>query len=305
LLVGLTSGDDAAVFRLTAEIAVIHTVDFFTPIVDDPYSYGAIAAANAMSDVYAMGGEVLLALNVCGFPADMAPAVIIEILRGGAEKVAEAGGIVAGGHTLDDKEPKYGLAVVGVVHPDKLVTKAGARPGDALVLTKPLGVGLITTAFKGDAAEPAHMAGAVESMLALNRRAAELMQRVGVDATTDVTGFSLLGHSSEMAGQSGVRFRFRLQNIPLLEGAQRYAQEWLFPAGTKCNRDYFGCEVGFAAGISEEQQMLLFTPETSGGLLIALPGESLKALTDLFAAQGQPFWIVGEVEEGRGVEVEK
>ena len=195
LLVGLEISDDAAVYKINDEVAVIQTLDFFPPVVDDPYDYGAIAAANAMSDVYAMGGEVVLALNICGFPPDLPPDVVTEILRGGAEKVAEAGGIIAGGHTLDDKEPKYGLAVMGFVHPDCVAAKAGARPGDVLILTKPLGVGIITTALKGQVAEPGHVEAAVESMKKLNRRAARLMQSVGVNACTDVTGFALLGHA--------------------------------------------------------------------------------------------------------------
>lgn len=304
LLVGLGGSDDAAVYKLTSELAIIHTVDFFTPVVDDPYTYGAIAAANAMSDIYAMGGEVLMALNVCGFPPDMAPEIITEILRGGAQKVAESGGVLAGGHTVDDPEPKYGLAVAGVVHPDMVATKAGAKPGDALVLTKRLGVGIITTAFKGGVADPDHMVGATESMLALNRKAAQLMQRVGPNAATDITGFALLGHASEMANLSGVGMRFRVSQIPFLEGALRYADEWLFPGGSTRNRDYYGCGVEFAPAVPEEVQMLLFTPETSGGLLIAVAKEKLETLTELFAAEGQPCWVVGEAVEGTGLLVE-
>jgi selenide,water dikinase len=303
LLVGLTTADDAAVYRLTTELAIIHTVDFFTPVVDEPYWYGAIAAANAMSDVYAMGGEVVLALNVCAFPADMAPAIISEILRGGAEKVAEAGGVVAGGHTIDDKEPKYGLAVLGTIHPDRVLTKAGAWPGDALVLTKPLGVGVITTALKRGVAEAAHVQGAVASMATLNRRAARLVQQVGVHATTDITGFGFLGHASEMATLSRVGMRFHLEQLPFLEGAHRYAEEQCFPGGAGRNRDYYGCGVTFSPAIPEETQMLLFTPETSGGLLIAVPGERLETLLGLCATEGQPAWLIGEVVAGGGIEV--
>jgi selenide,water dikinase len=301
--VGLATADDAAVYRLSEELAIIHTVDFFTPVVDDPYWYGAIAAANAMSDVYAMGGEVVLALNICAFPADMAPAIISEILRGGAEKVAEAGGIVAGGHTIDDKEPKYGLAVLGTVHPDRVLTKAGARPGDALVLTKPLGVGVITTALKRGLAEAAHVQGAVESMATLNRRAARLVQQVGVHAATDITGFGFLGHASEMATLSRVGMRFHLEKLPFLEGAHRYAGEQCFPGGAGRNRDYYTCGVTFAPAIPETTQMLLFTPETSGGLLIAVPAERLEALLRLCAAAGQPVWRIGEVVAGAGIEI--
>ncbi|MFQ6059495.1 MAG: selenide, water dikinase SelD, partial [Anaerolineae bacterium] len=253
--------------------------------------------------VYAMGGEVLLALNIAAFPADFPPELVSEILRGGAEKVAEAGGVIAGGHTIDDKEPKYGLAVIGLVHPQRVVTKAGAKPGDALILTKPLGVGIITTALKGDAAEPAHVEAAQESMLQLNRRAAQLMQQVGVHAATDVTGFALLGHACEMAQNSGVGMRFYVEKIPFLDGARRYAEEWLFPGGTQNNREHFSQWVHFAPDICEEDQFLLYTPETSGGLLIAVPQAKSEAFLDLCAAEGQAAWVVGEVVAGEGIEV--
>ena len=300
---GLDPSDDAAVYKISEDAAIIQTLDFFPPVVDDPYDYGAIAAANAMSDVYAMGGEVVLALNICGFPPDMDPAIVAEILRGGAEKVAEAGAVLAGGHTLDDREPKYGLAVMGIVHPERVLTKAGARPGDVLVLTKPLGVGIITTALKGDMAEPAHVAAAVESMKRLNRKAAQLMQQVEVHACTDITGFALLGHAQEMAALSGVKIRFYLERLPFLEGAKGYAEDWLFPGGTCRNQKHYSPWVRFAPGIPEEMQMLLFTPETSGGLLIAVAGGELERLLALFQAEGQEHWVVGEVVEGEGVEV--
>ena len=303
VLVGLEVSDDAAVYRIDDETAVIHTLDFFTPIVDDPYDYGAIAAANAMSDVYTMGGEVLLALNICGFPPDLPPEIIAEILRGGAEKVAEAGGVVAGGHTLEDKEPKYGLSVMGRVHPERIFTKAGARPGDALVLTKPLGAGIITTAFKGDVVDPAHMDEAVGSMKQLNRHAAQLLQQVGVHACTDITGFALLGHAHEMAEKSGVRLRIRAEQLPFLGGAVGYADDWLFPAGACRNQQAYEHAVIFSSGISEEMQTLLFTPETSGGLLIAVPSEKLRTLATLFSDQGHPCWVIGEALEGAGIEV--
>jgi selenide,water dikinase len=303
LLVGLSVSDDAAVYQLNDEVAVIQTVDFFTPVVDDPYDYGAIAAANAMSDVYAMGGEVVLALNICGFPADLAPDVITEILRGGAEKVAEAGGVLAGGHTVDDEEPKYGLSVMGLVHPDRVWIKGAARPGDVLVLTKPLGVGIITTALKADVAAPAHVAAAVDSMKKLNREAAHLIRRVGARAVTDVTGFALLGHGYEMAEKSGVRLRFRIGQLPFLEGAREYANEWLFPGGTCNNEEAYQHVVTFASGIEEEMQQLLYTPETSGGLLVAVPPEKVGVLIEAFAAADHPCSVIGEVVQGEGVEV--
>ncbi len=303
LLVGLEVSDDAAVYKINDEVAVIQTLDFFPPVVDDPYDYGAIAAANAMSDVYAMGGEVVLALNICGFPPDLPPDVVTEILRGGAEKVAEAGGVIAGGHTLDDKEPKYGLAVMGFVHPDRVATKAGARPGDVLILTKPLGVGIITTALKGQVAEPGHVEAAVESMKKLNRHAARLMQSVGVNACTDITGFALLGHAQEMAEKSGVGIRFYLEKLPFVEGAREYAEDWLFPGGACRNQEHYAPQVRFAPDIPEEMQMLLYTPETSGGLLIAVPSEKLEELLALFSTEGQEHWTIGEVVEGEGIEV--
>jgi selenide,water dikinase len=303
LLVGLEVSDDAAVYKINDEVAVIQTLDFFPPVVDDPYDYGAIAAANAMSDVYAMGGQVVLALNICGFPPDLPPDIVAEILRGGAEKVAEAGGVLAGGHTLDDKEPKYGLAVMGLIHPDRVLTKAGARPGDVLILTKPLGVGIITTALKGGVADPGHVEAAVDSMKKLNRQAARLIQQVGVHACTDITGFALLGHGYEMAEKSGVRLRFYLEQLPFLEGAQQYADDWLFPGGTCNNEQAYEHAVRFEPGISEEMRQLLYTPETSGGLLVAVASEKLEELITLFGVQGQEHWAIGEVVEGEGIEV--
>ncbi len=290
-------------WRISDEVAVIQTLDFFTPVVDDPYDYGAVAAANAMSDVYAMGGEVALALNICAFPADLPLEITQDILRGGADKVAEAGGVLAGGHTIEGKEPAYGLAVMGLVHPDKVLTKAGARPGDALVLTKPLGAGMVTTALKAEIAEPAQVEAVVASMSRLNRQAARLAQEIGVDAATDITGFALLGHACEMAEKSGVRLRFRLTSLPFLPGAQGFADDSLFPGGSCRNRDAYARYVEFAAGIREETQLLLFTPETSGGLLLAVPPKRLDALLARFGAEHEPAWVIGEVLKGEGIEV--
>jgi len=303
LLVGLEVSDDAAVYRLGDELAMILTVDFFAPVVDDPYDYGAIAAANAMSDVYAMGGEVTLALNVCGFPIDLPSKMVSEILRGGAEKVVEAGGALVGGHTVIDKEPKYGLAVVGFAHPDHIATKTGAKADDVLVLTKPLGVGIIASALKREMAEPDHVRTAVEVMKTLNRKAAQLMQQVGVDAVTDVTGFALLGHAQEMAEKSGVGIYLSLESLPFLEGSKEYAEAQVFPAGAGRNQKCYAPYVRFAPSVPEWMQMLLYTPETSGGLLIAVPKGKLGQLTALFDRAGQAFWIIGHVVEGKGVEV--
>jgi selenide, water dikinase len=300
--VGLDSPDDAAVYRISDDQALIFTTDFFTPVVDDPFSYGAVAAANAMSDVYAMGGQVVLALSIAAFPPKLPSGIISEILRGAAVKMAEAGGVIAGGHTVDDDEPKFGLAVMGTVHPSRVGRKGGAQPGDQLLLTKPLGVGIITTAAKGDQADPAHLDAAVQSMMQLNRRAAELAQQVSFHAMTDITGFALLGHGSEMANQSGARLRFELERLPFLKGAKDYADLWLFPAGTCNNERTFERQVTFY-GITDEMQQLLYTPETSGGLLIALPPAEADRLEELYRQAGQPVWRVGEVVEGEGIEV--
>jgi selenide,water dikinase len=300
--VGLNSPDDAAVYRISDKQALIFTTDFFTPVVDDPYVYGAVAAANAMSDVYAMGGQVVLALSIAAFPPQLPASVIGEILRGAAEKVSEAGGVIAGGHTIDDDEPKFGLAVMGRVHPSRVGRKGGARPGDWLLLTKPLGVGIITTAAKGDQAEPAHLEAAIQSMVQLNRKAAELAQQVPFHAMTDITGFALLGHADEMASQSGVQFRFELKRLPFLEGAKDYADLWLFPGGTCNNERTFEEHVTFRH-IPDETQQLLYTPETSGGLLIALAPAEADRLERLYRGAGQPVWRVGEVLEGEGIEV--
>jgi selenide,water dikinase len=301
LLVGLEISDDAAVYKINDQVAVVQTIDFFTPIVDDPYDYGAIAAANAMSDVYAMGGEVVLALNVCGFPPDLPVEVVGEILRGGAEKIAEAGGALAGGHTIDAKEPTYGLAVMGLVHPDRVWTKGGAKPDDALILTKPLGVGMVTTALKRGVADPAHVAEAVENMQRLNRDGAHLIGQIGANACTDITGFSLLGHAQEMAHKGGVRLRFFFDEIPFVTGGVGYATDNLFPGGSPNNQRAYAQHVAFEPGLSEEMQLLLFTPETSGGLLAAVSPTKLETLLDLFNKAEHPCWVVGEVTEGKGI----
>jgi len=303
LLVGLKTMDDAAVYRLNAHQAVIQTVDFFPPIVDDPYTFGAIAAANAMSDVYAMGGEVLLALNLGAFPEDFPTELIAEIFRGGADKVAEAGGVIAGGHTILDQEPKYGLCITGIVEPGKVVTKGGARVGDVLILTKPLGTGLITTAAKNDAAQPAHLQQAIEWMLRLNRRAAQLMQQVGVHAATDITGFGLLGHTYEMAERSDAALRLFTDHLPILDGALDYARRGHVSGGGGRNRVSLADKVKWLKPLDEAMIHLLHDPQTSGGLLIALSPDKANALIRLFEQEGQAYWVVGEGVAGMGVGV--
>ncbi len=305
LLVGLSIADDAAAWRLDDGRALIATVDFFTPVVDDPYDYGAIAAANALSDIYAMGGQPFLALNLAAMPADLPEEMLLAILRGGAEKVREAGAIVAGGHTIDDDEPKFGYAVLGMADPARLGVKAAAQPGDQLLLTKPLGVGIITTAFKADQAEPEHIATATEWMKRLNKAAAEALKGMRPHAVTDITGFGLLGHAWEVAERSGVRLRLRYDALPFHPGALRYADELLFPALANSNMDDYGAHVVFGPALEYEQQMLLFTPETSGGLLISLPPDDAEQYTRAAAALGQPVWRIGEALAGDpGIEVQ-
>jgi selenide, water dikinase len=279
------------------------TTDFFAPLVDDPYAYGAIAAANAMSDVYAMGGDVVLALNIAAFPDDLPAETIAAILRGGADKVTEAGGITAGGHTIIDAEPKFGLAVLGLVHPEAVLTKAGARPGDAIFLTKPLGTGIITTAAKQDAASPEHLAAAIESMTHLNRHGSHLAREAGARALTDITGYSLLGHGYEMAAASGVALRFEASRVPLLPGAIDYAAGGIVTGGAARNRTYLAGKVRLADGISEAMEHVLFDPQTSGGLLFAVPPERASQVESLFTAAGETVWGIGEAIEGEGVEV--
>ncbi len=303
LVVGLEPPDDAAVWRVDETHAIVVTTDFFTPIVDDPYAYGAIAAANSLSDVYAMGGMPFLALNIAALPPNLPHDLLSEILRGGAEKAREAGVVIAGGHTIQDKEPKYGLVVLGWVNPQQMFTKSGARPGDVLVLSKPLGFGVTTTALKRDLAQPEDVEEAVTWMMRLNRHAAELGRQAGLKAATDVTGFSLLGHGLEMADASRVGLRIYYDKIPFLKGARAYAEQWTFPGGASDNRLYFGAHVRFAPTLDEAAQMLLFDPQTSGGLLMAVPKQKLEFLLVQAEAQGQPLWIIGEVVEGQGIEV--
>ena len=304
LLIGLEGPDDAAVYRLTGEVAIVQTVDFFPPVVDDPWQYGGIAAANAMSDVYAMGGEVLLALNIAAFPEDLDPAVIARVLHGGAQKVAEAGGVIAGGHTLYDAEPKYGLAVTGVVHPDRVIAKAGARPGDALVLTKPLGTGIVLTAARDDRDAAGHAGAAVASMLALNRHASHVAREAGAHAMTDVTGFGLLGHASEVAARSGVRVVIDAARVPALPGALAYAAQGVVTGGAARNRDGLADRVRLPEALDAAVAHLLFDPQTSGGLLVALAPPAARAMVRRLHDDGLPGAVVGRVEAGAGVVVE-
>jgi selenide,water dikinase len=299
----LDSPDDAAVWRLDEKRALVVTTDFFTPVVDDPYDYGAIAAANALSDVYAMGGQPFLALNVAAFPPDLPTDLIGKILLGGAEKVHEAGAVLVGGHTIQDKEPKYGLVVLGFVDPQQIITKKGAQAGQKLVLSKPLGFGTLTTALKRGLVDPQDLSEGIQWMKRLNRDAGFLANEFGVQCGTDITGFGLLGHASELSEASGVRLRFFYQEIPFLKNIQRYAEDWIFPGGTSDNRLYFAPQVTFDEGIVETSQMLLFDAQTSGGLLLGVAPDRLEGLKQRCAEIAQPIWVVGEVIEGSGIEV--
>ena len=283
--------------RLDDERALIFTTDFFTPIVDDPTSYGAIAAANALSDVYAMGGRPVLALNIVAFPANLPGSLLGEILRGSAEKVREAGAVIAGGHTIKDDEPKIGLAVIGMAEPAKLFSKTGARPGDVLVLSKPLGTGTITTAGKNDKVKAEHLRGAIGWMTRLNRDASRAASLAGARAATDVTGFGLMGHATEMAGPAGVTFRFKAGAVPFMDGAQDYAAEWIFPGGSADNKLTYEPGVRFDASLSEETRMLLFDAQTSGGLLVALAEPALATFAAEMDRLSAPWWRIGEVVE--------
>ena len=303
LLVGLGDPDDAAVWDLGDGRALVVTTDFFTPVVDTPYEYGAIAAANALSDVYAMGGKPFLALNVAALPPDLPPAFTGEILRGGAEKAREAGVVIAGGHTVQDKEPKYGLIVLGFADPARMFTKGAAKPGDALVLSKPLGFGTTTTAIKQEKATPEDIAEVVDWMARLNRGAAELALKFGVRAATDITGFSLLGHAWEMASASDVGLRLKWEQIPFIRGARKYADEFIFPGGASDNRLYFERHVQFVRELDEEEVLLLFDPQTSGGLLLSVPAENLEAMLARAEEVDQSLWVVGEVVDGNHIEV--
>jgi selenide, water dikinase len=300
LLVGLQAPDDAAVYRVNERQAVISTVDFFPPVVDDPFAYGAIAAANAMSDVYAMGGDVLFAINLAAFPDNLELSILSEILRGGVDRVKAAGGVIAGGHTITDKEPKYGLAVTGLIDPAKIITKGGAKPGDALILTKPLGVGVITTAHKRSAAQQSDVDAAIASMIRLNREASLAAREIGVHAMTDITGYSLLGHGHEMAHLSNANFALSFEALPWLPGAQRYGAEGMFPGGAANNMAYFGQWVSFDNALEEVTRTLLFDPETSGGLLMSVEAGQAEALLAALSARQVTGWQIGRVEAGDG-----
>jgi selenide, water dikinase len=282
VLVGFDTADDAGVYKLTPELALVQTVDFFTPIVDDPYTFGAIAAANSLSDVYAMGGRPISSLSILAWPPKEEITDLEQILKGGAEKMHEAGCSILGGHSISDEEIKFGYAVTGTVHPDRIKANAGARPGDALVLTKLLGTGVIATALKRGLASDAHVESVTRSMLTLNRRACEEMLRFDVHACTDVTGFGLIGHAREMALASKVTLEIAVDAVRFLPGAVEYARQGAIPGGLKNNREFASCAVDLAREIPADIEDLLYDPQTSGGLLITLPEADAAALSRSF-----------------------
>jgi selenide,water dikinase len=302
--VGLREPDDAAVWRLDEDRALVVTTDFFTPVVDNPYDYGAIAAANSLSDVYAMGGQPFLALNIAALPENLPEEISSEIIRGGAEKAREAGVVIAGGHTVKDKEPKYGLIAIGFVDPRKMLSKGGLKAGDALVLTKPLGFGVITTALKREQADEEDVSEAVDWMKRLNKSASQLAVEFGLRGGTDITGYGLLGHGMEMTEASGVLLKIDFANIPFISGARKYAEKGAFAGGAFDNKKHFESKVKFANSIDVENQMLLFDPQTSGGLLIGVPPEILDSFLARARAVDQAAWVIGRVEAGTGIEIQ-
>ena len=292
--------DDAAVYQVDDERAIISTADFFPPVVDDPYDFGAIAAANALSDVYAMGGRPLMAINLVAYPDDLDKGILAEILRGGAEKVREAGAVIAGGHSITDAEPKYGLSVTGEVEAERIIRKSGAQPGDRLILTKALGTGVVTTALKRGAASNLHVDQAVTSMSRLNRVASELAQTHGVRAMTDITGFGLIGHGLEMAKLSQVDFVISFETIELLPGAEAFARQGIFPGGMSRNQEYFSQWVVMDQSLPDYAAGLLYDPQTSGGLLMAVDPASGGELLGELRAAGEDAFDLGEVVAGDG-----
>ena len=300
VLVGSATCDDAALYRLDDERALVLTTDFFTPIVDDPYDFGAVAAANALSDVYAMGARPLTALSLVGFPsAELEPSVLAEILRGGAEKAREAGIDIVGGHTIQSDEPIYGLAVVGLVHPDRAVRNDGARAGDVLVLTKPLGVGVIATAAKNDQDTEGAVREAIQLMTTLNKSASEAMLRAGATAATDVTGFGLLGHLRNVLAASGVSATVWLDAVPVLAAARRYVEAGIAPGGTHANWRFMNDWASYAESVEKPSQLLLCDAQTSGGLLVSVPPERVDDfIADLDRIGAPAAAVIGRVEAG-------
>ncbi|MBT18224.1 MAG: selenide, water dikinase SelD [Dehalococcoidia bacterium] len=299
LLVGIDTGDDAAVYRLSEDLAIINTVDFFPPIVDDPYEFGAISATNSVSDVYAMGGKPILALNVVCFPEDQPIAVLTKILEGGSSVAREAEMLIAGGHTIKDSEPKYGMAVTGIINPNKLVKNIGAKPGDFLVLTKPIGTGIISTAAKNRNAKPEVLDNAIRVMRILNRMASEVMNSVGVSAATDVTGFGLIGHLTGMMEGSSTTALLQSNAVPVLKGARPLLEQGVAPGGTIANFGAVDARVGWGRNITDQDKLLLCDAQTSGGLLMSVPGDKLDIFKKQLASNNVFNEVIGTVLEAQ------
>lgn len=298
MIVGLDTSDDAAVYKLNDKEAIIQTLDFFTPVVDDPYIYGQIAATNALSDVYAMGGRPLTAMNIVCFPSCLPIEVLKEILKGGADKIQEAGALLVGGHSVEDDEPKYGLSVTGIVDPDKVLANSGARVGDYLILTKPIGLGVLNTAIKADLTNEEHYKAAIKTMVTLNKYACEAIINLKVSSCTDITGFGLLGHAYEMAKGSNVSFELDSSAIPIINGAKEFAEMGIIPAGMYGNRRHLEGHVKVINNIEDSLLDLMYDPQTSGGLLIAIAEEDLDlAISALEKSNKNPFAVIGRVTE--------
>ncbi|AQQ53439.1 selenide, water dikinase SelD [Planococcus lenghuensis] len=295
LLVGLETADDAGVYKINEETALVQTLDFFTPIVDDPYMFGQIGAANALSDVYAMGGKPITVMNIVAFPINtLNSSILADILAGASDKVRESGAILVGGHSIDDEEPKFGLSVTGTIHPDRIRSNAAAKPGDKLILTKPIGVGILTTAIKNGSIDDDSLQEVMQVMATLNKTAAETMENYNVNACTDVTGFGLLGHTLEIAKGSGVGITITNDAVPVLSRAREYAEQDIIPGGTKKNLKWLAGDVDYADDISELDRLVLCDAVTSGGLLISVPAEEADALQNDLLAKGVQSAIIGE-----------
>jgi selenide,water dikinase len=303
LIAGLNPPDDAAAYRVSDDLAIIGTLDFFPPLVDDARTFGEIAAANAVSDVFAMGGRVLFALSIAAFPEELPGDIMAEVFGGASDTVRAAGGTLAGGHTIRDPEPKYGLAVIGAAHPDRLLRKGGARPGDALILTKGLGTGLLVSGSRQGRTDPADLAAAIEGMRTLNRAASEVLVANGVAAATDVTGFGLLGHGLEMARASGVRLAFDAAALPALPGALELARAGVETGGAAHNRRFVAGDLEVSGAVSAEIVTLAHDPQTSGGLLAAIPEVDVVRVSGQLHAAAVDHWLIGRVETGSGIAV--
>jgi selenide,water dikinase len=305
LLVGINTADDAGVYRIADDLALVQTVDFFPPIVDDPYWFGQIAAANALSDIYAMGGRPVTALNIVGFPVGKIPdSVLTDILRGGQDKIIESGAVIVGGHSIKDSELKYGVAVTGLIHPERIITNAAARPGDQLFLTKPLGTGLITTGIKRGKVEPELEQLVIAHMARLNKDASELMLACGAHAATDITGYGLAGHAFEMAAGAGVTIRITAASLPLLPRARELAELGMIPGGANANRDFMTGRISVAASVDPNLDKVIYDPQTSGGLLIAIPADQGDTFLSACNSRSLPAVRIGDVLQNTGIPVD-